>query len=32
MYDEKVNKKYRAVFLENKYLKIMVLPEISGRI
>ena len=32
IYDEKVNKTYHAVYLENKYLKIMVLPELGGRI
>ena len=32
LYDEKVNKKYKAVFLENEYLKIMILPELGGRI
>ncbi len=32
IYDEKINKKYRAVFLENESLQIMVLPEIGGRI
>jgi hypothetical protein len=30
--DEKVNKEYIALFLENKYLKIMILPEIGGRV
>ena len=30
--DEKVDKVWNAVFLENKYLKIMVLPELGGRI
>lgn len=30
--DEKTNKIYHAVFLENEYLKIMVLPELGGRI
>jgi len=30
--DEKVDKVYRAVFLENDYLKIMILPELGGRI
>lgn len=32
IYDEKEDKTYRAVFLENEYLKIMVLPELGGRI
>lgn len=32
IYDEKVNKKYKAVFLENEYLQIMILPELGGRI
>lgn len=32
IYDEKVDKEYHAVFLENKYLKIMILPEIGGRV
>jgi tetratricopeptide (TPR) repeat protein len=30
--DEKVDKPYRAFFLENEYLKIMVLPELGGRV
>ncbi|MBK0383585.1 DUF5107 domain-containing protein [Pedobacter sp. SD-b] len=30
--DEKVDKIYQAVFLENEYLKIMILPELGGRI
>lgn len=30
--DEKSDKMYRALFLENEYLKIMVLPELGGRI
>ncbi len=29
---EKKNKKWKAVFLENEYLKVMVLPELGGRI
>lgn len=29
---EKKDKKYQAVILENEYLKIMVLPELGGRI
>lgn len=32
IYDEKVDQEYRAVFLENEYLKIMILPELGGRI
>ena len=30
--DQKIDKTYRAVFLENDYLRIMVLPELGGRI
>jgi tetratricopeptide (TPR) repeat protein len=30
--DERVDKSYRAVYLENEYVKICVLPEIGGRI
>lgn len=30
--DEKRDKAYNAVFLENEYLKIMILPELGGRI
>lgn len=32
IYDEKVDKTYQAVWLENEYLKIMILPELGGRI
>lgn len=32
IYDEKINKKYKAIFLENEYLQIMILPELGGRI
>lgn len=30
--DEKVDKTYRAVWLENEYIRVMVLPELGGRI
>ena len=30
--DEKRDKEYEAVFLENDYLKVMVLPQLGGRI
>lgn len=30
--DEKTDMEYTAVFLENEYLKIMILPELGGRI
>lgn len=30
--DEKVSKKYTAVFLENDYILVMILPELGGRI
>lgn len=30
--DTKVDKTYQAVWLENEYLKVMVLPELGGRI
>lgn len=30
--DEKTDKTYQAVYLENEYLKVMILPELGGRI
>ena len=30
--DEKVDKSYDAVFLENEYIKVMILPELGGRV
>ncbi len=30
--DERVERSYRGVFLENEYIKVMTLPEIGGRI
>ena len=30
--DEKEDKAYKALYLENRYLKIMILPEIGGRV
>ncbi|MBS2210699.1 DUF5107 domain-containing protein [Carboxylicivirga mesophila] len=30
--DTKVDKEWNAVYLENKYLKIMILPELGGRV
>lgn len=30
--DEKIDKLYKAFFIENEYLKIMVLPELGGRV
>jgi tetratricopeptide (TPR) repeat protein len=32
VFDEKYDKEYTAVYLENRYLKIMILPEIGGRL
>jgi tetratricopeptide (TPR) repeat protein len=32
IHDEKTDRSYTALFLENEYLKIMVLPEIGGRV
>jgi tetratricopeptide (TPR) repeat protein len=30
--DERTDKTYKAIFLENRYLRIMILPELGGRI
>lgn len=30
--DKKIDKPYKALFLENEYLKIMILPELGGRV
>lgn len=32
IYDEKRDREYIGLFLENKYLKIMILPELGGRV
>jgi tetratricopeptide (TPR) repeat protein len=32
VYDEKIGREYTAVFLENRYLRIMLLPELGGRV
>jgi tetratricopeptide (TPR) repeat protein len=32
IFDDKEDKAYTAVYLENRYLKIMILPEIGGRL
>lgn len=32
IYDEKFNKEYNMVFLENDYIQIQIMPEIGGRI
>lgn len=32
IYDNKEDKVYNACFIENKYLKIMILPELGGRV
>ena len=32
VYNEKFDKEYTALFLENEYLKVMILPELGGRI
>ncbi len=30
--EKKVDKKYHALFIENEYIKVMVLPELGGRV
>jgi tetratricopeptide (TPR) repeat protein len=30
--DTKINKDYNALFIENQYIKVMILPELGGRI
>jgi len=32
VFDEKEDKEYTALYLENRYLKLMILPELGGRI
>ena len=32
MSDEKVDKDYQAIWLENEYIKVMILPELGGRV
>ncbi|MBB5394774.1 DUF5107 domain-containing protein [Mucilaginibacter sp. AK015] len=32
IYDEKEDKEYIGLYLENKYLKVLILPELGGRI
>ncbi|SMO50182.1 DUF5107 domain-containing protein [Gracilimonas mengyeensis] len=32
IHDEKVEKTYTGLFLENKYIKILILPELGGRV
>ncbi|MFH5831747.1 DUF5107 domain-containing protein [Halalkalibaculum sp. DA3122] len=32
IYDEKIEKTYTGLFLENRYLKVLILPEIGGRV
>ena len=32
IYEEKHDKAYRAFFIENEYIKVMILPELGGRI
>ena len=30
--DKKADKRYHALFIENEYIKVMILPELGGRI
>ena len=30
--DEKVDKEYEAIYIENEYIKVMILPQLGGRI
>ena len=30
--DEKTDKEYEVVFIENEYIKVMILPELGGRV
>lgn len=32
IYDEKVDQTYQAVFIENEYIRLMILPQLGGRI
>ena len=32
IFDEKKDKEYQALYLENQYLKIMILPQLGGRV
>ncbi len=32
VFDEKADKPYTALFLENRYLRLMILPELGGRV
>lgn len=32
IYDEKSDQQYEAVFIENEYLKVMILPQLGGRV
>ncbi|WP_033147586.1 DUF5107 domain-containing protein [Prevotella sp. P6B1] len=32
MSDEKTDKEYKAIYIENEYIKVMILPELGGRV